>query len=240
MGEFLQRLSTAATLEDLTTLCDEQARALGFDHFVYALRVPTNFSGARLIVLDGYPDGWVDRYMRQSLHAWDPVVAHCAVHVAPVYWGDLSVARGSPAARVMGEASDFGLRGGVSMPVHSPHGEQGILSMTTQGRSACAREMERRAMPHVQLMATYLHEAVRRVSGLAGDDRQPLLNGREAECLRWAADGKTSSEIGQVLGLAESTVNFHLNGAMRKLGVGSRQQAVARAALRGWIKPHPF
>lgn len=234
-----QRLSNAATLDELHILCREYSEALGFQHFVYALRVPTHFADARLIMVDGYPPGWVKHYFEQAHFDCDPVMAYCAQHVVPMCWSDLSLEHGSQAERMMQEAAGFGLRDGVTMPLHRPQGELGILSLAVDAPPDEARAISQRALSHVQVLAGYLHEAVRRVSGLLHNGG-PNLTPREIECLRWAADGKTSGEIAQLLGLSESTANFHLNNAMRKLDVANRQHAVAKAALQGLIQPRPF
>ena len=234
-----ERLSNIVTQDEIHALCREHSEALGFQHFVYALRVPTHFADARLIMIDGYPPGWVKRYFEQHHFDADPVMAYCAQHVVPVCWSDLAVEPGSQAERMMQEAARFGLRDGVSMPLHSPQGELGILSLAVDAPPDKARAICQRALGHVQVLAGYLHEAVRRVSGLLHNGG-PSLTPRETECLRWAADGKTSGEIAQLLGLSESTANFHLNNAMRKLDVVNRQHAVARAALQGLIQPRPF
>jgi LuxR family transcriptional activator of bioluminescence operon len=63
------------------------------------------------------------------------------------------------------------------------------------------------------------------------------LTDREKECLLWAAEGKTSWEASQILGISERTVIFHLQNASDKLGVNNRQQAVARAIAMGMILP---
>jgi len=60
---------------------------------------------------------------------------------------------------------------------------------------------------------------------------------REVETLTWVARGKTSSEIGQILGIAKRTVDFHLDNARNKLGVVTRSQAVAKAASGRLITP---
>lgn len=239
MDVLRQRLTTAVTLDELHALCREYSQKLGFQHFVYALRVPTHFADARLIMIDGYPPGWVKRYFEQHHFDADPVMAYCAQHVVPVCWSDLTLEPGSQAERMMQEAAGFGLRDGVSMPMHSPQGELGILSLAVDAPLEEARATCMSALVHVQVLAGYLHEAVRRVSGLLHGDG-PNLTPRETECLRWAADGKTSGEIAQLLGLSESTANFHLNKAMRKLDVVNRQHAVAKATLQGLIQPRPF
>jgi DNA-binding NarL/FixJ family response regulator len=60
---------------------------------------------------------------------------------------------------------------------------------------------------------------------------------REVETLTWAARGKTSAEIAQILGLSKRTVDFHLDNARAKLGVATRTQAVAKAAAGQLIEP---
>ncbi len=52
---------------------------------------------------------------------------------------------------------------------------------------------------------------------------------RERECLTWAANGKTSWEISQILGVTESTIIYHLRNATRKLNAANRLHAVAKA-----------
>jgi DNA-binding response OmpR family regulator len=60
---------------------------------------------------------------------------------------------------------------------------------------------------------------------------------REVETLTWAARGKTSAEIAQILGLSKRTVDFHIDNARSKLGVATRIQAVAKAATGQLIDP---
>lgn len=57
------------------------------------------------------------------------------------------------------------------------------------------------------------------------------LSDRQAACLHWSAVGKTSWETSRILGVSESTVNFHLRNACCRLGVRGRRAAVV-AALR--------
>uniref|UniRef100_UPI003341C9FF helix-turn-helix domain-containing protein n=1 Tax=Castellaniella defragrans TaxID=75697 RepID=UPI003341C9FF len=61
------------------------------------------------------------------------------------------------------------------------------------------------------------------------------LSDREQECLLWAAQGKTSWEIGRILGIAERTVNFHIANTCAKLDVRTRQAAITTALSRRLI-----
>lgn len=55
------------------------------------------------------------------------------------------------------------------------------------------------------------------------------LTARERTCLEWTAAGKTSYETGQILRISPRTVDYHLQNVCGKLGVHSRQAAVAMA-----------
>lgn len=55
------------------------------------------------------------------------------------------------------------------------------------------------------------------------------LTMREKTCLQWAAAGKTSYETGIILCISSRTVDFHIFNACAKLGVHSRQAAIAIA-----------
>jgi DNA-binding CsgD family transcriptional regulator len=54
------------------------------------------------------------------------------------------------------------------------------------------------------------------------------LSPREAECLEWAAQGKSAWEIGAILGISRHTVSTYLENAKTKLGVRTIVQAVAQ------------
>ena len=59
----------------------------------------------------------------------------------------------------------------------------------------------------------------------------PGLTQREREVLRWTAFGKTSDEIGMILGISARTVNFHVTMVLEKLEAVNKTQAVAKAVI---------
>lgn len=62
-----------------------------------------------------------------------------------------------------------------------------------------------------------------------------VLTARECEVLREVAEGRTNSEIADVLGLSPATVKTHLDHVFAKTGTEHRAAAVARALRQGWI-----
>jgi DNA-binding response OmpR family regulator len=79
-----------------------------------------------------------------------------------------------------------------------------------------------------------------RLAGVSRNGKWPKLidlNDREVETLTWAARGKTSAEIAQILGLTKRTVDFHIDNARVKLGATNRIQAAIKAASGNLIEP---
>lgn len=82
--------------------------------------------------------------------------------------------------------------------------------------------------------------ALRDVPTLPGgalEAREMFLTARQIECLEWVQAGKSSSVIGQILGVSKHTVDEHLAEACKRLGVRSRIQAVSIACELGLLPP---
>lgn len=65
--------------------------------------------------------------------------------------------------------------------------------------------------------------------------RHPILSPRQLDCLRLAAQGKSSPEIAVLLGMSRRTVDQRIAEACERLQVRNRVQAVAEAMKLGLI-----
>lgn len=66
-------------------------------------------------------------------------------------------------------------------------------------------------------------------------DKTKTLTARERDILALVAQGKTNLEVSSFLHLSEATVKTHLNNLFRKLGAGSRTEAVMAGMRLGLI-----
>ncbi|MGB0135363.1 MAG: LuxR family transcriptional regulator [Dokdonella sp.] len=220
----LQCLLECDSAETLRAEASRQVRRLGFDNWVY-----TGAGAAHRVAdrLNTYPAAWNAHYQRKGYLELDPVIEHCRHRSTPCLWAS------DPRARRAGfitdyfrEAADYGLRAGIGLPLHGPGGHTGMISVATDNNAQAGENL--RHLGDLQLLASFMHEANHRL--LCQSAQQEVhLTSREQDCLRWAAEGKTSWEIGQLLGIGERTVVFHIQNAARKLGVLGRRQAIAKA-----------
>jgi DNA-binding NarL/FixJ family response regulator len=63
-----------------------------------------------------------------------------------------------------------------------------------------------------------------------------VLSARELEVVRLAASGLANRQIGDALAVSIRTVEAHFTSVFNKLGVANRTEAIATAALRGWLQ----
>lgn len=88
----------------------------------------------------------------------------------------------------------------------------------------------------LQLLAVHAQDAALRLLGVQSSTAAiPQLTKRELEVLRWTMDGKSAWAVGEILGVSENTVNFHMRNIFRKLGCSSKHQAVLKAMALGLI-----
>ncbi|MBI4005529.1 MAG: LuxR family transcriptional regulator [Gammaproteobacteria bacterium] len=228
------------TLEELRITVSHIVNEMGFEHFIYGVQVNTSLTNPYRFILSGYPKEWRSHYIEADYEKIDPTFLHCikSGSVIPVLWdGKLSSNR--KAARLMGEASEFGLASGVSLAVHGGHGETAMLSLACSRKPKSAYTDIIASLGNAQLFACYLHEAIQRL--VLNRESLPIktteLTPRENECLLWAAEGKSSKEIADILHVSQRTVIFHVHNASHKMGVSHRQHAIARAISLGLIHP---
>jgi len=88
-----------------------------------------------------------------------------------------------------------------------------------------------------ELLATIIAARLAAVARTELWSAHVALNAREAECLTWAARGKTSAEVAQILGLTKRTVDFHIDNARQKLQAATRIEAVTKATAGHLIDP---
>lgn len=223
---------TDAKLLDVTTLAAQKA---GFDSVLIGLQWKTLQGEMRFKVTSGYPEGWQQKYLERSYMTTDPTVAHCQVVTAPWVWSE-PFFQAHHSMALLEEAKSFGVGYGVSVPTHERLGVKSMVSFARHAPFSPDSREERQLLSAATVISQCAHVAHRNLSQeeMVGAPSRPLSL-QEGRCLRWIATGKTSWEIGTILGISETTAVFHIKNVMAKLGVSNRTQAIAVAFRTGLL-----
>ena len=131
--------------------------------------------------------------------------------------------------------AQVGQQDGLALDVDLGHGGMLTLNVTRASRGYTAAERTALTLlgPHAQAQWRRLclqqRERMAAVNSLSpASPAADVLSAREREVLQWVANGSTNTQIAEMLGLKAGTVKRHLENIYRKLGVVSRQDALAR------------
>jgi hypothetical protein len=152
------------SIEELHTATRKLVNQLGYEHFIYGVQVNTSLTRPYQFVFSGYPNGWRNRYIEAGYQEIDPTVTHCIKQrrLVPIVWEKRSFSS-AVLKRMMGEANEFGLGGGVTLSVQGGHGEAAMMSLATPANPDAARRDIDGTIGHAQVLACFLHEAIQRI-----------------------------------------------------------------------------
>ena len=213
------------------------ARSMGLDQVMYAVVHSRHAQYENAFVQTNYSPEWRERYDAERFAYVDPTVGHCLTSTLPIVWEP--AAFGIAGGRALyEEASSFGMRTGVTLPIHGPGGEVGLLSLASDAPPGekYAREIAHK-MGSLTLIRDYAFASSLSFSHPEGGEPVPRLTRRELEVLSWVMAGKSSWEISMITRCSEATVNFHLANVRQKFNVNTRQQAVVKAIALGMLNP---
>ncbi|WP_263263191.1 LuxR family transcriptional regulator [Pseudomonas sp. RIT-PI-S] len=235
LDDCLQLLSAANTDAWLDILTGA-ANKLGYTRVLFGLKPGKDAPNAAAVVLGNFHQAWRRRYDAAGYASVDPTVSHSFASALPLIWVP-ELYRNDAQRQFAEEAAAAGLSHGLTLPIHGPQGQVGMLSLSCDA----APKGEYLAQVQASLGDAVLLRDYAMASGAsflaATQCARPHLTPREREILSWAAFGKTSWEIGTILGISEPAVEFHFKNIRRKLKVSSRRLAVARAMQLDLISP---
>ena len=225
----LDAMARASEATGLFAAVTGAARELGFDYCAYGMRMPLPLTKPATVMLNNYPGAWQARYAEQGYLMHDPTVRHGAASLLPVTWSEALFAQARP---LWEEARGHGLQVGWAQASRTPDGCLGMLTLARSHEPLSDAEL-RHSEANMSWLVHAAHQGLARLQHPAM--AAVALSAREAEVLRWMADGKTSAEAAIILDLSERTVNFHVANALRKLGAANKTSAVVKAALLGLL-----
>jgi LuxR family quorum-sensing transcriptional regulator LasR len=237
---FIEQMSPLLEAEDdaewfraLSRLADNW----GFNRVLLAILPRPGIRLEDAFVRSTYSPAWRQFYTSQGFAHIDPVVAHCTAKASPLVWSpDLFTT--NPQQTMYEEARAHGLRAGVTLPIHGPRQEAGMLCFVNDSNPTDEfwRHLDV-VLPNLVLLRDLVIDTSQPHLDRHAQALMPKLTPREQECLKWTARGKSTWEISHILSCSEAVVNFHLKNIRAKFGVNSRRAAAVIATQLGLIDP---
>lgn len=221
-----QQVRLAESDGDLSEICLRVCRLTGFSHYCIVRRVDADPDASGWsVLLSNWPAGLTD-----SLTAL--LLDQPAGRIIPALnaAGPFCLTLSRPDDPKTFRLFEAGLKYNLLFNVHRGVSSNGIVCFS--GDRHGASEME---LMSLQFHAMLIHDRLAELASRGETKKGAEVSPRELECLRWIAKGKTSSEIGIILGLSENTINNYIVNACRKIGAVNRIHAVYLALKMGLI-----
>lgn len=214
------------------------ARQQGFEQVLYGAVASRHARLETAFLYSNYSAKWRATYDAEKLHYVDPTVGHCLNSSLPIIWAP-DTFRAPKQRALYEEACGYGIRSGITFPIHGPNGEFGVVSFASDLPTGSVLEkVSGESMAVLSLLRDYAFESSLKFIGARNTAPiPPRLTKRELEVLNWVMVGKSSWEISKIMCCAEATINFHIANIRQKFNVNTRQQALVKAISMGMITP---
>ncbi|HEX8573847.1 MAG TPA: autoinducer binding domain-containing protein [Allosphingosinicella sp.] len=231
MGAAVQ-LKRASSLDDLDRIARPILAELGFFSVAAARFFTVGHTAGEKLLFGQLDSGWAERYVAGGYVQKCRIAREMLVSDLPYSWSEVIRRRGLDRATgtIWNHARELGFTDGLHSPIRTADGGYGAVILC--GTEAGLGDPFIRSAAEV-LAAYYGSEGLRLLD--LNRTARPLLSRRQRECLAWVRHGKSSADIGSILGLSVPTVDGHIAEACRKLGVRTRIQAAVEASLAGLI-----
>lgn len=238
--ERLAELICCGTVEEWRDRVFMLANDLGYEQTRLAILPDPNapIEAEHAFQHSNYASDWLSKYTAGQLHHVDPTFSHCLCKSTPLIWSpDIFSAREQK--EMYEEASGYGIKSGVTLPIHGANGELGIVCFVSDTKpDKHFHNDANRNLPELSCFRDFILESSLKFMNFSRVTKKTIyVTPRELECLKWCAAGKSSWEIGHILSCSEATVNFHFSNIRRKFNTTSRQQAIVKAINLGLIHP---
>src|SRR5258706_11295234 len=174
-----------------------------------------------------WPHDWLERWKSRNYITVDPVLNQLLLRNELVRWRDVRRVDDATGKRVLDEASDYGLKDGMTLPVY---GRDGLLIGIALGTDRY--DLDRHAETCLHMAAIYFHAKLEQLrAGHASRFAESKMTPRERECLSWVAAGKNDWGIFPILRIPERTGRGDFQNPLINTQAAATARAVAPPVL---------
>lgn len=225
----IRSLDRCMSDRDVAELIGMAVKPFGAE-YLFAGTMPQPHAPARQqlrnVMLNSMPEEWGHRYFSRGFLEIDPTIQAVKALQPVTAWSGLD-RRGNV---VMDEATEFGLRDGVTFSHLTLDRECAGFSFAGDQLDDCPE-----SIAQMRLLSAFAIARLLELREVWRPDEHRRLTTREVETLRWIAEGKTDWEIGMILGISQKGVEKATLRVRQKLCALNRTHATAIAFREGLL-----
>ena len=220
---YMTELKKASLLQDVLDIAQRAFRSLGLEYGSWIACNPFPLSRRDMFTLTTTDDECHTRLKAGEFNN-SPIFQELDKTQQPIYW------QGTEDDKLLSQQPEFlsryrnlGRRSGWAQTTVDSTGMRSFFL------SCCSRILSLADLGAISINMQWLAASVHYNMVRVKSQSRVKLSLREREILCWTGDGKTVNDIADILGLSESTVNFHFRNIMNKLGTPNKTSAVVKA-----------
>lgn len=205
-----------------------------------SLSALVGYRGDKPVFESNLPRRFRETWNRRQYRLNNPVYLACRAESVPFIWRTNSLNWSIPVTidaaqrRILDYAANFGLTGGICVPIHAPRGHVGCINFIATAEHDLEAVLAKWRSALI-VAGVYFMRAHALPIGQDALDGLRHLTKQEVACVTLAARGMTDKQIAIELDVVPGTARFHIDNATRKLRARSRTQTVAISAQLGLI-----
>lgn len=244
MIDYLEKLLSARTIQEIWSLHCNRMAAFGFDRLLYGFtRFRTSHGLGNLedtLILSNHDHAYLEGFVGDGLYNHAPMVKWAAQNQGACSWSrvEAQVLSGQltqTERRVLEFNLRFDVRAGysISFPDVTVRAKGAIGLCAARGITQA--EVDQIWDRHGREIMVLNNIAHLRICSMPYATARRALTPRQREVLEWVAEGKTTADIATIMGLTAATVEKHLRLAREALDVDTTAQAVLKASMQNQI-----
>lgn len=242
MLDYVERVISSTTMDDLWQMHCEVMASYGFTRLIYGMASSRSRAtlGARddFLILTNIGGGYMDTFINEGLYQHAPMVRWATENSGACSWGWIAEHADALTSKEQ-EVVAFNLKHGLTAGYSLSFAEVGARGIAAIGLIPAAGATQQEADDiwdahgrELIAMNKVLHL---KILNLPYPNTRKALTKRQREALEWVGEGKTTQDIGVIMGLTPATVEKHLRLAREALDVETTAQAVLKASLQNQI-----
>lgn len=234
----LDQFLSADTLDALWDHFIEFADSMQMDLLSYHHQLPSFAPDHYNVTVRarGYPEDWVESYIRKKQHLTDPITQVFSTRVRPMHWSKVDqIVSLTPTQTAYLSALRSWLKGdGLGLPVFGPGGRIGYVGIGRTDRDLEDWGALRINRVHWIAQSFHLRWCEIAILNLPKDF---TLSERELQVLKSLAHGISDEVICAVVGAPIDSVQQTIRTIMKKMCVSDRPSAILRGVGSGILDP---